>query len=219
MAARLTVRENFMNTVIFVIEILGTIAFAISGVIVGKEKNMDLFGVCMLGITTGCGGGIIRDIIIGCIPPTMFVNPVYAFVALGVSLAMCIPAISRLLGRLKTAGEIFLQVLDAVGLGGFSVVAVVNCHVLYPDNIFLMVFVGCVTGCGGGVLRDIFAGNIPYIFRKHIYASASIIGALLCALLIDAIGSTAAMICGIAVIMLIRFAAAYYKLNLPKIHN
>ena len=208
-----------MNTVIFVIEILGTIAFAISGVIVGKEKNMDLFGVCMLGITTGCGGGIIRDIIIGCTPPTMFVNPVYAFVALGVSLAMCIPVISRLIARLKTAGEIFLQVLDAVGLGGFSVVAVVNCHALYPDNIFLMVFVGCVTGCGGGVLRDIFAGNIPYIFRKHIYASASIIGALLCALLIDAIGSTEAMICGIAVIMLIRFAAAYYKLNLPKMHS
>lgn len=208
-----------MNTVIFVIEILGTIAFAISGVIVGKEKNMDLFGVCMLGITTGCGGGIIRDIIIGCIPPTMFVNPIYAFVALGVSLAMCIPVISRLIGRLKTAGEIFLQVLDAVGLGGFSVVAVVNCHALYPDNIFLMVFVGCVTGCGGGVLRDIFAGSIPYIFRKHIYASASIAGALLCALLIDPIGSTAAMICGIVLIMLIRFAAAYYKLNLPKIHD
>ncbi len=208
-----------MNTVIFIIEILGTIAFAISGVIVGKEKNMDLFGVCMLGITTGCGGGVIRDVIIGNTPPAMFVNPVYALVALATSLIICVPIVSKLLGRLKTAGEVFLQVLDAVGLGGFTVVAVVNCHAIFPDNIFLMVFVGCVTGCGGGVLRDIFAGDIPYIFRKHIYASASILGALLCALLITPLGSTAATIICLVLIMVIRFAAAYYKLNLPRIHN
>ncbi len=208
-----------MNTVILIIEILGTIAFAVSGVIVGKEKNMDLFGVCMLGVTTGCGGGVIRDVIIGSTPPAMFVNPVYALVALATSLIICVPIVSKLLGRLKTAGDIFLQVLDAVGLGGFTVVAVVNAHSLFPDNIFLMIFVGCVSGCGGGVLRDIFAGDIPYIFRKHIYASASIAGALLCALLIPAVGSTAAMICGLVIIMLIRFAAAYYKLNLPRMHN
>ncbi|MBR5491025.1 MAG: TRIC cation channel family protein [Oscillospiraceae bacterium] len=208
-----------MNTIIFIIEILGTIAFAVSGVMVAKNKNMDLFGVCMLGITTGCGGGIIRDVIIGNTPPAMFVNPVYALVALATSLIICIPFISKFLGSLKSAGEVALQVLDAVGLGGFTVVAVVNAYSLFPDNIFLMIFVGCVTGCGGGVLRDIFAGDIPYIFRKHIYASASIAGALLCALLIPVIGTTASMICGIVLIMLIRFLAAYYKLNLPRMHN
>lgn len=208
-----------MNTVIFVIEILGTVAFAISGVIVGKEKNMDLFGVCMLGITTGCGGGIIRDVIIGNTPPAMFLNPVYALVALATSLIICIPLVSKLLGRLKTAGEISLQVLDAVGLGGFTVVAVVNAHSLFPENVFLMVFVGCVSGCGGGVLRDIFAGDIPYIFRKHIYASASIAGALLCALTLPALGSTAAMLFGLILVVMIRALAAYFRLNLPTMHN
>lgn len=208
-----------MNTVIFIIEILGTIAFAVSGVIVGKEKNMDIFGVCMLGVTTGCGGGVIRDVIIGCTPPMVFVNPVYALVALLTSLALCMPVISRLLARLKTAGDIFVQVFDAVGLGGFTVVAVVNAYALFPDNLFLMVFVGCVSGCGGGVLRDIFAGDIPYIFRKHIYASASIAGALLCGLLLPSLGSIAAMVFGLILVVIIRFLAAYFKLNLPRMHQ
>ena len=208
-----------MDTVIFLIEILGTIAFAVSGVIVGKEKNMDIFGVCTLGITTGCGGGVIRDVIIGQTPPMVFVNPVYALVALATAIALCIPAISKLLGKIKTAGDIFVQVFDAVGLGGFTVVAVVNAYALFPSNIFLMVFVGCVSGCGGGVLRDIFAGDIPYIFRKHIYASASIAGALLCALMLPHLGSVPAMLAGLILVVLIRFLAAYFRLNLPKIHD
>ena len=208
-----------MDTVIFIIEILGTIAFAVSCVIVGKEKNMDIFGVCMLGVTTGCGGGVIRDVIIGCTPPMVFVNPVYALVALLTALALCMPVISRLLARLKTAGDIFVQVFDAVGLGGFTVVAVVNAYALFPDNLFLMVFVGCVSGCGGGVLRDIFAGDIPYIFRKHIYASASIAGALLCGLLLPSLGSIAAMVFGLILVVIIRFLAAYFKLNLPRMHQ
>ena len=208
-----------MDTVIFIIEILGTVAFAVSGVIVGKEKHMDIFGVCMLGVTTGCGGGVIRDIIIGHTPPMVFVNPVYALVAVLTSLALCIPAISKLLGKMKTAGDIFVQVFDAVGLGGFTVVAVVNAYSIFPDNVFLMVFVGCVSGCGGGVLRDIFAGTIPYIFRKHIYASASIAGALLCVLVLPVWGSIAAMIGGLALVVVIRFLAAYFRLNLPRMHE
>lgn len=208
-----------MDTVIFIIEILGTIAFAVSGVMVGKEKTMDIFGVCMLGVTTGCGGGLIRDVIIGNTPPMVFVNPVYALVACVTALALCIPAVSKLLGKMKTAGDIFVQVLDAVGLGGFTVVAVVNAYELFPQNVFLMVFVGCVSGCGGGLLRDIFAGDIPYIFRKHIYASASIAGALLCALTLPSLGSIAAMVFGLALVVTIRFLAAYFRLNLPRMHE
>ncbi len=208
-----------MNTVIFVIEILGTIAFAVSGFIVGKEKNMDLFGVAMLGVTTGCGGGLIRDVIIGNTPPMVFVNPIYFVVAMVTALVFCIPVISDFFSKHHTASELFLQIFDAVGLGGFTVVAVVNAHEMFPDNIFLMVFVGCVSGCGGGVLRDIFAGDIPYIFRKHIYASASIAGALLCALILPTVGSVASMVLGLALVVTIRFLAAYFKLNLPRIHK
>lgn len=208
-----------MNTVIFVIEILGTIAFAVSGVIVGKEKNMDIFGIVMLGVTTGCGGGMIRDVIIGHTPPMVFVNPIYFMVAATTALVLCIPVISRFFSKHHAASELFLQVFDAVGLGGFTVVAVVNAYAMFPENIFLMVFVGCVSGCGGGVLRDIFAGDIPYIFRKHIYASASIAGALLCAVLLPYFLSTFSMIAGLLLVVLIRFLAAYYRLNLPRIHE
>lgn len=208
-----------MNLVIFIIEIFGTVAFAVSGVFVAREKHMDVFGVCMLGITTGCGGGVIRDIIIGHTPPAVFTNPIYALVALATSLIMCLPAISKYLSKGNSSGHIFLQVFDAVGLGGFTVVAVVNAYQLFPGNIFLMVFVGCVSGCGGGVLRDIFAGTIPFIFRKHIYASASIAGALLCALVIPIWGSTAATVSGLILVVVIRFLAAYFRLNFPRMHE
>lgn len=208
-----------MNAVIFAIEILGTIAFAVSGVLVGKQKNMDLFGVCMLAVTTGCGGGLIRDVIIGNTPPMVFVNPIYFMVALATALICCIPAISRFSSRHHAAGDIFLQIFDAVGLGGFTVVAVVNSYAQFPDNLFLMVFVGCVSGCGGGVLRDIFAGDIPFIFRKYIYASASIAGAVLCVLLLPHFNSTFAMIVGLLLVVVIRFLAAYFRLNLPKMHE
>lgn len=211
-----------MNAVIFAIEILGTIAFAVSGVIVGKSKDMDIFGIVALGVTTGVGGGVIRDCIIGNTPPSVFVNPIYCLVAALTAAVLCIPFISRFFNNYKSAksaGDIFLQIFDAVGLGGFTVVAVVNAHEQFPDNIFLMAFVGCVSGVGGGVMRDIFAGDIPYIFRKHIYASASIAGAIVCALLLRITDSTLAMLAGLLLVVLIRFLAAHYKLNLPHIHN
>lgn len=208
-----------MDIVIFIIEILGTVAFAVSGVIVAKEKHMDVFGVCMLGITTGCGGGVIRDIIIGHTPPMVFVNPIYALVALVTSLVLCLPILSKHITKERASRDIFLQVFDAVGLGGFTVVAVVNAYELFPGNIFLMVFVGCVSGCGGGVLRDIFAGTIPFIFRKHIYASASIAGALLCSLVMPIWGSIAATISGLILVVVIRFLASYFRLNFPRMNG
>lgn len=207
-----------MDAIIFAIEILGTIAFSISGVIVGKQKDMDIFGIITLGITTGCGGGVIRDVIIGRTPPLVFTDPIYCLVAAVTAAVLCIPAVSRFFNHYrpaKSAGDIFLQVFDAVGLGGFSVVAVASAYEQFPDNIFLMTFVGCVSGVGGGVLRDIFAGDIPYIFRKHIYASASIVGALLCALLMDSCGETLSMLLGLFVVVIIRYLAAYFRLNLP----
>lgn len=211
-----------MDKVIFAIEILGTIAFSVSGVIVGKSKDMDIFGICALGITTGVGGGIVRDVIIGKTPPSAFVNPVYGVVAALTALFLCIPYISRFFNNyrsFKSAGDIFLQVFDAVGLGGFTVVAVANAYASFPDNIFLMVFVGCVSGVGGGVLRDIFAGDIPYIFKKHIYASASIAGALVCALLMKVCSPTLAMFAGLILVVLIRFLSAHYRLNLPHVKD
>ncbi len=211
-----------MDAVIFAIEILGTIAFAVSGVIVGKQKDMDLFGITALGVTTGVGGGIIRDVVIGHTPPSAFVNPIYGVVAALTALFLCIPYVAKFFNNYKSAksaGDIFLQIFDAVGLGGFTVVAVANAYASFPNNIFLMVFVGCVSGVGGGVLRDIFAGDIPYIFRKHIYASASIAGALACALLMKVCSPTLAMLVGLLLVVLIRFLSAHFRLNLPHVKD
>ena len=110
-----------------------------------------------------------------------------------------------------------LLVMDAVGLGVFTVVGV-QCAYRQAehDTLFLTVFVGLITGVGGGVLRDVFSGERPYIFVRHFYACASIIGALICALCWDRLGANAAMLFGAAAIVVLRLLAAYYHWSLPK---
>ena len=205
-----------METYIFIMEIIGSVAFAVSGAIEAVRHKMDVFGVAVLGLVTAVGGGIIRDMVIGDLPPKMFKDPTCAAVAILTSIAVFFLAPRT--HHSKWAEKV-LYVADSIGLAVFTAVGVESAYDLGYTGLTLMLFVGVITGVGGGVLRDVFTGTIPYIFRKHIYASASIAGALLCALLIPVIGTTASMISGIVLIMLIRFLAAYYKLNLPRIHN
>ena len=87
----------------------------------------------------------------------------------------------------------------------------------YETTGFLQIFVGVLTGVGGGVLRDIMAGNTPYIFVKHVYASASILGAVVCVLIELWFGELPAMLIGALVVFIIRILAAHYKWNLPRI--
>ncbi|MBQ9031232.1 MAG: TRIC cation channel family protein [Parasporobacterium sp.] len=198
-----------MELLFFVLEIIGTVAFAVSGALAAIRKKMDIFGVVILGMTTAVAGGIIRDLILGVTPPAAFVEPVYALVAVGVSLIIFIPAIRKALSRL----EAVLLVMDSIGLAIFTVIGV-RAGMQY-HNLFLNIFVGTVTGVGGGVLRDLFAGNRPYIFVKHFYACASIIGALICSLLWN-FNSLIAMICGMGSIFVLRILAAVFKWSLPK---
>lgn len=193
----------------FIFEIIGTVAFAISGALAAIRKKMDIFGVAILGMTTAVAGGIIRDLILGITPPAAFIEPVYALVAIGVSLIIFIPGIRRFLAKF----EVILLVMDSIGLAIFTVIGV-RAGMSF-DNLFLTVFVGTVTGVGGGVLRDIFAGNRPYIFVKHFYACASIIGSLICALLWST-SEIAAMIAGMSSIFILRILAAIFKWSLPK---
>ena len=109
-----------METLFFILEIIGTIAFAISGALAAIRKKMDIFGVAILGMTTAVAGGIIRDLILGITPPAAFVEPVYALVAIGVSLIIFIPAIRKVLSRL----EAVLLVMDSIGLAIFTVIGV-----------------------------------------------------------------------------------------------
>ncbi len=208
---------------IMIMDIIGTIAFAISGAMVAIQKKMDIFGVNILAITAATGGGVIRDLIIGQNPPVMFQNPMYVFIAIATAnVVFLVVYFSRKYAKKDIHVFAFYEVMlfwcDTLGLAAFSVDGVnAGAAAGYGKNLFLLVFVGVVTGVGGGVIRDMMANEMPYIFVKHIYASASLIGALLAAALWSVIGQNGAMACGFVTVLVIRIFARHYKWNLPKL--
>ncbi len=196
-------------TIYFILEISGIIVFAMSGAMAGIRAKMDMLGVMVMGLTTAVGGGIIRDILIDVVPPVALQRPVYAVTAIIVSLIVFIPKV-----RCKINTDAFvINLIDAIGLGLYTVVGV-KAGASY-DNPFLQLFIGTVTGVGGGVLRDLFAMEKPMIFVKHFYAAASIIGASVC-ILIMPFNEDAAMIAGATAIIILRVMAAKLKWHLPK---
>jgi uncharacterized membrane protein YeiH len=206
-----------MSEFLLILEIIGTVAFAVSGAMTGLAKKMDIFGVAILGLTTAVGGGVIRDLILGLTPPAMFTNPIYAAVAAVVSVIAFLPAVRRWLTAYGRVRDVLMLVMDSLGLGVFTVVGIQRAYTATDHRgLFLLVFVGVVSGVGGGLLRDVMAGQTPYIFVKHVYASASIIGAILCVALWAPLGATMAMILGASVILAIRLLAAHYHWSLPK---
>ena len=205
-----------METVLFVLEIVGTLAFAVSGAFVGVRRDMDVFGVIILGLTTAVGGGVIRDLILGLTPPRTFQHPIYAMIAIAASVAVFL--IARRGFTEKTTGpySVVMLVMDSLGLGAFTVSAIgtaLEQGVEY--NAFLLVFTGVVTGVGGGVLRDVMAGQTPYIFLKHVYASASLLGAVLCVIMMPLTGDAWAIALGMTATVVIRLLSAYFRWNLP----
>lgn len=212
------------ENLVYIIEILGTIAFASSGALLAMEKHMDLFGVCILGITTAVGGGIIRDVVLGNTPPNVFQNSSYVLVAIIISTLLFIVMYVRnrlnivIFDRVKNFYDKAMLWMDAIGLGIFTVVGI-NTAVNqgYKDQIFLLIFVGMITGIGGGVLRDVMALRTPAVFVKHIYACASLAGAIVYIWLINYLPIVAGMAIAASIVVAIRVAAAHYKWNLPKI--
>ena len=193
-----------------ILEIIGTVAFAISGAMVAVKKKMDILGVVILGVTTAIGGGIVRDILIGLTPPQSLREPLYAGVSVVVSLLVFLPFVRD---RINVDNIVFVAI-DALGLGTFTVVGIEAASGL--NNVFLQIFLGVLTGVGGGVLRDIFAAEKPVIFVKRFYAAASLIGASVCAA-IYSFDKSVAMISGIVTILILRVCAAKFKWNLPKV--
>ncbi|WP_024347927.1 trimeric intracellular cation channel family protein [Lacrimispora indolis] len=203
----------------FFVEAIGTIAFASSGAMVAIKKRLDLLGVIVLGVTTAVGGGMLRDIIIGNVPPALFKDPIYVLLAfITVMLLFIIVRQNQkiLAGRSIETYEKVMNIFDAIGLGAFTVVGI-DTAVLsgYGDYHFLIIFLGVITGVGGGILRDIMAGQTPYVLRKHIYACASIAGAVIYATLMSCINGDIAMLTGACSVVLIRLLATRFCWNLP----
>ena len=209
------------SQIYFILEIIGTIAFASSGAMVGIRKNMDIFGVMVLGITTAVGGGCIRDLILGIHPPKMFHDFSYVGAAIATSLLLFLIIYKKkelLESHFMERYEKAMNAFDAIGLGIFTITGIRTAITTLPKySIFLLIFVGVVTGIGGGMMRDVLAGSTPFVFVKHIYAVASIVGAVLYILLYNRVNDIFAMIVSAAVVILIRLLAAHYRWNLPRI--
>ena len=146
----------------------------------------------------------------------MFSDPVYCIVAAACSAMLFFPFVRKLLKN-KYAHDAVFIVADSLGLAIFTAATVLYCINIGETNKFLIVFVSVITGVGGGVLRDLFARDTPIIFRKYVYASASIVGALVSVFLADVINKELAVAIGFLVIVAIRIVSAKFKINLPKI--
>ena len=204
----------------FLIEAIGTIAFASSGAMTAIRKRLDLLGIIILGETTAVGGGMLRDILLGRVPPSLFINPVYVIMAFVTVLILFF--IIRFNQQIMTgpyivAYEKIMNIFDAVGLAAFTVTGIDTAAMAgYGEYHFLSIFLGVLTGVGGGVLRDIMAGQTPYILKKHVYACASLAGAIFYVYLSGALCSNAAMVTGALLVIAIRLLATKYCWDLPK---
>ena len=211
-----------MDEFIFILELIGTVAFASSGAMIAIEKKMDIFGVNVLGATTAVGGGIMRDIILGLTPPGAFSHPVYVLVAALTSTILFVIAYAKPTAFESRGKTDYYDKLmfwcDTAGLGIFTVVGIqAAVRAVGGENVFFFVFIGTLTGVGGGVLRDIMAGETPYILVKHIYACAAIAGGIVCVVGRTAFGEAYGTILGLAATVLLRFLAAHFRWNLMRV--
>lgn len=212
---------NFLNF-FSIAEWIGTVSFAISGVMAAREYHMDVFGAVVLGCATAVGGGMIRDLILGVNPPMMFRNPSYvliSFIASLISFFLLYHHVERhdfmILHQEQT--ERILNLTDSLGLAVF---VVVGCRTAmdagYSEHCFLCCFVGVVTGIGGGILRDMMAGQMSIIMRKRVYGVAAILGAISYVYLIAfGVSELAASVVSMLLTCLIRFLAIHFRWNLP----
>ncbi|MEG1574636.1 MAG: trimeric intracellular cation channel family protein [Bacteroidales bacterium] len=196
------------STFLFVIEIIGTFAFAVSGIRTAANKRFDLFGAYVVGLVTAIGGGTIRDLMLD-ITPFWMLDPIYLIVT-GISLALVI-ILGKYLSRLENTFFIF----DTIGLALFVVVGMQKTIALdYP--FWVAIIMGTLTGAFGGILRDILVNEEPLIFRKDIYASACIIGGTIYWLAAElGITDTITQSAAAAGVILTRFAAVKFHWALP----
>lgn len=204
--------------IILILEIIGTVAFAFSGCMVANSKKMDIFGVWVLGTVTAVGGGAVRDVLLGQFPPHMFRNGIYVGVATA-TVALWIFMVAQkgeMTDKLFAKLTRIMDFSDALGLGIFAVIGSQTAiRTGYGDNWFLVIFVGVLTGVGGGLLRDVMADMTPMIFCKRIYAIAALAGSVIYVMLYGRVPEVGATLAGTAAVFVIRLLAGKYRWDLP----
>ncbi len=196
---------------IYAFDLFGTMAFAVTGAFKAIEHKSDIVGIIILSIITGVAGGTIRDIIIGKFPPNSITDPTYVgiSVAAGVALFFLYP-------HLQKHWNVFLK-FDAIGLGVFSITGATFAYNVFGLNFLAIAFAGILTAVGGGILRDVFVNEVPFIFVKELYVTASFIGVIIFyGLLVADVPLYISSIIGIIATTAIRLVAMKHNWNLPR---
>lgn len=197
----------------FVIDILGTIAFAISGVLVAMDKRLDVFGVLIIAFVTAVGGGTLRDLLIG-IRPVGWLNAPMHLLIIVITVLLAIIFVKQLKYVRKS-----LFLFDTIGIGLYTMVGIEK-GLAADLSPVMCIALGTITACFGGVIRDILCNEIPVIFRKEIYATVCILGGLVYFLLIQfPIQNTIAYSLAIITIIIMRVLAVRFKISLPNIYR
>jgi uncharacterized membrane protein YeiH len=195
---------------LYALDLLGTAAFAASGAWAGIRRDMDLFGVLMLGLVTATGGGTLRDLFLGDTPPFIFKDETYLYLSIAVSLAIFL--FHRHLEFLQHP----LLYFDAVGLGTFVVIGTGKA-LAFKMGFVGSVMMGVMTATAGGMIRDVLSTQVPLVLRKEIYASACIAGAALLVLL-DRVSfpHTWSLLAAAMTVIVVRLLAIRYNWSLPR---
>ncbi len=194
--------------VLIITELVGTVAFSVSGALTAIDRGLDAFGVLFIGCITATGGGILRDVLIGQTPPAIFLNLYVLGAAALTSMIVFVIAYCKrkTYHTVRDHIEAVNSIFDAVGLAA------------YGENAVLSVCIGMLTGVGGGILRDIMTDATPYVFRKHIYALASIAGSVIYYIGTRfGVGTAISTFTAMAAVVAIRLLAAHFRWSLPRI--
>lgn len=199
-----------------IFEILGTIAFAFSGVMVGLSKKMDIFGIAVLAVVTAIGGGMMRDVMVGMIPPLSLRSPTNLLISLvTVFVALLAMKIFYLPTSEKSLLSWLYQVSDAIGLASFTVTGAIVGISRYPEYpVLLPIMLALMTAIGGGIIRDVLAQRMPVVLYMEIYAVASLVGAGVICGATAYIGIDYASWVGFAIALVLRLLAILFHWNL-----
>ena len=195
-----------------VLDLFGTVVFAVTGAFKAIEHKSDLVGIVILATMTGVAGGVMRDLVFGRIPPLAIVDPLYVIITVATGVAMFF-----LYRALKKHWNLFLK-FDAIGLGVFTIIGATFAYSVFGLNFLAMAFAGVLTAVGGGILRDVFVNEMPIVFVKELYASASFIGVVIFFGLLSAgLDLNIAAIPSIVAATALRLLAMKYNWNLPPV--
>ena len=199
---------------IYVLDLFGTMAFAVTGAFKAIEHKADIVGIIILATITGVAGGTIRDVILGRELPNSLIDPSYVIITVVSAIVIFL-----LHSKMKKHWNVFLK-FDAIGLGVFTVIGATFAYNMFGMNFLVIVLSGMLTAIGGGILRDVFVSQTPIVFVKELYASASFLGAAVFYIVILLTNDVyAGTISGLLLATGLRMVAMKYNWNLPKVKS